>query len=66
NFDGRKHAELKFSQNQSLEHQVGPIEIQRLRKGGPQNGYEEEAIVHQGRLFARSQTNFLRTIFSQR
>ncbi|MGF1451818.1 MAG: hypothetical protein ACFB21_07075 [Opitutales bacterium] len=43
NFDGRNQAEVKFSQNQSLEHLVGPIEFQRLRKGGPQDYSDEEA-----------------------
>ena len=62
--DGR----LSTSQTQAdrLEFSVLPREFSALGKGGPQNNYEVEAIVHQGgKSFVCSSSNALRTVFFQ-
>lgn len=49
-----------------LEYTVLPRELSGLLKGGPENNFQVEAIVHQGgKTFNLSGTNALRTVFRQ-
>lgn len=53
--------------SQSPEYQVDPYEFTVLRKGGPENDYEVDAIVFQGgRIWERSNRTYLKTTFRQR
>jgi len=54
------------SYSDSLEFEVLPGEFTRLRKGGPENQQQVEAIIHQGgRIFSNGKTHY-HLIFRQR
>lgn len=57
---------LSGSTTQQLEHVVPPVTFTTLAKGGPENNYAVEAIIHQGgKTFDLSGINALRTVFFQ-
>lgn len=52
--------------SQQLVYAVDPSEFTRLRKGGPENNLEVDAIIYQGgRTWAASGETYLRTTFKQ-
>lgn len=75
--DWHQRDSQNFSQQQSgesfgtssapqLEYTVLPREFSGLLKGGPENNYQVEAVIHQGgKTFGLSGINALRTIFIQ-
>ncbi|PTX92330.1 TraM recognition domain-containing protein [Opitutus sp. ER46] len=58
---------LSTNRADELRHVVEPREFAGLRKGGPENGYVVEGIIHQGgKVFGASHLNALLTEFHQR
>lgn len=61
-FDGEGH--VSFSE--SLEHQVEPVEFSKLARGGPEFGYQAEAIIFKpGARWGPQRRNFLKVRLSQ-
>ena len=52
--------------SQQLVYKIEPVEFTTLRKGGPQNNLEVDAVVYQGgRAWTASSDTYMRTVFKQ-
>ena len=67
NADGKTDGQSSgMNLSESYEFQVQPIAFTRLRKGGPENGFDVEAIVFQaGRRWSSTGTTHLQVRFTQ-
>lgn len=63
---GQQQSSASAGGSQQLQYKVLPADFTTLRKGGPQNGNQVEAIVFQGgRVWEASRDTFLPVTFTQ-
>jgi hypothetical protein len=66
-FGGSGNMQSSAGVNEVFEFDLQPVELTRLRTGGPENKFRVDAILHRtGTPFRSNGRNWMRTTFSQK